>query len=310
MARYNLQANNKMMMKTKRQPFKWFCILLIAGWSFAGDVCADGLFKDRRIHLRIDANSIFSAGVTGTTAGYNYIALIENAKQESISLGNLGYWEQVDDLPSFLRNYDLQLIIKNQAKGKFKIEFEYDRQQQDIIYRISEGKIQVKLDNTEYYPALIIEDVTPVAKKVDEDRLPKDAKRVLFFDFNNFDVDLRSYYGSVKRLLKNPDYSHYFYYYEASNYNGYYFKTYQNAAKLDTDKMGLSLENGTREYYQKVLDNLKSRLGTDFADQVIIVSRFGKKFSEELKKYAHEIGMSPDMVITLWSYDDIKQIKP
>jgi hypothetical protein len=73
--------------------------------------------------------------------------------------------------------------------------------------------------------------------------------------------------------------------------------------------MGLSLENGTREYYQKVLDNLKIRLGTDFADQVIIVCRFGKKFSEELKKYAHEIGMSPDMVITLWSYDDIKQIR-
>jgi hypothetical protein len=55
-----------------------------------------------------------------------------------------------------------------------------------------------------------------------------------------------------------------------------------------------------------VLDNIKSRLGTDFADQVIIVTRFGKKFSEELKKYAGEIGMKKNMVITLRSYDDIK----
>ncbi|MBW1913215.1 MAG: hypothetical protein JRI43_08710 [Deltaproteobacteria bacterium] len=64
------------------------------------------------------------------------------------------------------------------------------------------------------------------------------------FDFNSFDVDIRKYYGAVKRLLKNKDSSHYFYYYESGNYNSYYFRTYRNVARLDTDKMGLSLENG------------------------------------------------------------------
>ena len=294
------------MTKIKRQHFKWFCIFLITGWFYGADVRAEGLFKDRRIDLGKENNRIFSIGVTGTTAGYNYIALVENAREESISLGELGYWEIVSDPPSFLRNHDLQMTVKNQSQGKFKIEFEYDRRLHDITYRVTEGAIKVKLDNTGYYPALIIENADLVSQKMDEIMLPKGAKRVLFFDFNSFDADLRNYYGSVKRLTGNPDYTHYFYYYEAGNYNSYYFRTLDAVAKLDTDKMGLSLENGTLKYYQTVLDNIKSRLGTDFADQVIIVTRFGKKFSEELKKYADEIGMKKNMVITLRSYDDIK----
>lgn len=294
------------MKKTRRLLLKLFCIFFIIGWSLGADVWAESLFKDRRINLNREDNRSFSIGVTGTTAGYNYIALVENAREESISLGDLGYWEAVSDPPSFLRNYDLQMIVKNQAQGKFKIEFEYDRLLHDITYRITEGAIKVKLDNAGYYPALIIENAVPESQKMDEIALPKGAKRVLLFDFNSFDADLRNYYGSVKRLTGNPDYTHYFYYYEAGNYNSYYFKTLDAVAKLDTNKMGLSLENGTLKYYQTVLDNIKSRLGTDFADQVIIVSRFGKKFSEELKKYANEIGMKKNMIITLRSYDDIK----
>jgi hypothetical protein len=70
--------------------------------------------------------------------------------------------------------------------------------------------------------------------------------------------------------------------------------------------MGLSLEDGSLEYYQKILDNLKSLFGTGFADRVIIISRFGSKFSKELTKYAHEIGLGEDMDITFWSYDQIQ----
>ena len=70
--------------------------------------------------------------------------------------------------------------------------------------------------------------------------------------------------------------------------------------------MGLSLENGSLEYYQKVLDNLKALHGVDFANQLIIVSRFGKKFSNELKQYAYEIGINRDMVVTFYSFDDIE----
>ena len=293
-------------MKAKWRFFNWFCIFFIAGWLFAGDIGAATLFKGRCIHLSNDDNRVFKIGVTGTTAGYNYIALIENAQQESITLGELGYWELVADSPSFLRNYDLQLIIKNRFKGKFKIGFEYEKDDHNINYRILEGPIQVKLDTSEYYPILIIESIASVAKLGDEDIMPSGSKRFLFFDFNSFDADLRKYYGKVKRLLRNPELSHYFYYYESGNYNSYYFKTYENTAKLDTDKMGLSLEDGTVEYYQRVLDNLKSHYGSDFANQIIIVSRFGKKYSRELKKYAYEIGMSKDMVVTFWSYDDIE----
>jgi len=292
-------------MKVKWPFFIGFCICLIAGASSVDYVSAQTLFEGRRIHLSNNDKRVFSIGVTGTTAGYNYLALIENAKQQSISLGDLGYWELVPDSPSFLRNHDLQLIVKNNSRGKFQIEFEYDTRKRNIDYRIKKGAIQVKIDGSSYYPTLIIDSVASVSASYDADAMRRGAKRILFFDFNSFDVDLRKYYGSVKRLLNNPDDSHYFYYYESGNYNSYYFKTYESVAKLDTDKMGLSLEDGTLEYYQKVLDNLKSLFGSELAGQVIIVSRFGDKFSTELKNYAYDIGVSRNMV-TFRSYEDIK----
>ncbi|MBU0987383.1 MAG: hypothetical protein KKH68_09040 [Proteobacteria bacterium] len=293
-------------MKAIGKPTQIFCMILLIVFCLANVTYAANLFNGRQIHLSNEDNRTFKIGVTGTTAGYNFIALIENVKQESISLGDLGYWEMVDDPPSALRNYDLQFNIKNNYKGKFQIEFEYDPKQQDIIYRTLAGTIQVKLDNSEYYPTLIIDHIASVPAKVDDGVVPSGSKRFLFYDFNSFDADMKQYYGSVKRMIRNPDFTHYFYYYESGNYNSYYFKTYRDSNKLDKHKMGLSLENDTLEYYQKVLENLKSHHGTNFADQVVIISRFGKKYSDELKKYAHEIGMSKDMVVNLWSYDDIQ----
>jgi len=301
--KYQLEYFGK---KTIVKQLKWLCIFVIAALSFAPDGGAGGLFLGRQIHLSKNDNSIFRIGVTGTTAGYNYIALVEEAKQESIPLGNLGYWELVADPPSFLRNYDLQLIITNLYKGKFKIEFEYDRDRNDISYRVLEGAIQLTLDNQNYYPKMIIEKALLETRSAGDAAIQRGAKRFLFFDFNSFDADLRRHYGKVKRLLENPDHTAYFFYFESANYDSYYFKTYQDTAKLDTEKMGLSLENGTLTYYQKVLDNLKSRHGNDFTNQIIVVSRYGKKFSRELKKYAHDIGMSADMVVTFWSYEDIQ----
>ncbi len=290
----------------KRKILFWCFIFLAIGWSFAGAIEAGSLFKGRNIQLNNDDNHLFRIGITGTTAGYNFIALIESAKQEPISLGDLGYWELVPDPPSFLRNYDLQLFIKNNYKGKFQIEFEYDRVKSDITYRITEGAIKVNLESGKYYPVLTIDSVITARPEADAILLDDDSKRFLFFDFNSFDVDLRKYYGKIKLLLSNPDYSPYFYYYESANYNSYYFKTYQNVGQLDTEKMGLSSEDATLEYYQGILDNLKSRMGTDFADQIIIVTRFGKKYSKELKKYSKEIALSRNMVTTFWAYDDIK----
>ncbi|MFC1869099.1 hypothetical protein ACFL0H_13355 [Thermodesulfobacteriota bacterium] len=293
-------------MKAFRRLFNWFCILSVVCLSFAGEISANTLYKSRQIHLSSDGNRIFRIGITGTTAGYNYLALIEDAKQESISLGDLGYWELVPDPPSFLRNYDLQLIVKNNHKGNFQIVFEYNRKNRNINYRIKEGTILVKLDNSSYYPTLVIDSAELPPKSGDKSIIKRDLDKLILFDFNSFDADLRIYYGSIKRLLKDSGSSHYFYYYEADNYNSYYFKTYKDVAKLDTDKMGLSLEDGSIEYYQKVIDNLKFRFGPSFASEVIIVSRFGNRFSKELKKYAHEIGLSREMAITFWSYDDIQ----
>jgi len=70
--------------------------------------------------------------------------------------------------------------------------------------------------------------------------------------------------------------------------------------------MGLSLEDGTLEYYQRVLDNLKSRLGDDFTGQIILVTRFGKKYAGDLKRYARDIGISKDMVVTVWTYEEAR----
>ena len=289
----------------KRVALKKACIFWILFCLWVSSSHAQTLFKGRQIHLSKDDNTIFSIGVTGTTAGYNYIALVENAKQESLPLGRLGYWELVPDPPSFLRNYDLQLTIKNRYEGRFKIEFEYDEKRHDIGYRVLEGGIRIVLENQDYYPTLVIEKAPVKEGLVKGSAEKRGLKRFLFFDFNSFDADLRMHYGKVKRLLDNPDYTAYFFYYESANYDSYYFKTYQDTAHLDTEKMGLSLENGTLVYYQRVMDNLKSRHGNDFTNQVIIVSRFGKRFSKALKKYARDIGMSKDMVVTFWSYEDI-----
>ena len=129
---------------------------------------------------------------------------------------------------------------------------------------------------------------------------------MLFFDFNSFDSDLRRHYGKVKRLLNNPDYTAFFYYYESAGYKKYYFRAYQDTEKLDTEKMGLSLEDGTLEYYQRALDNLMSRYGADFSSQIILVTRFGKKFAGALKKYAHDIGISKNTNVSIWSYEDVR----
>lgn len=269
---------------------------------------AEPLFKDRSIFLSNDDNQVFRIGITGTTAGYNFYALVAGAKQEAISLGTLGYWEKVSDPPSFLRNFDLQVIVKNSYTGNFVIEFEYDPKARNIQYRILEGPVLVKVDHGEYYPELVIGPAAaPVVAEPEPVReIKKASKRFLFFDFNSFDADLRMYYGKVKRLLDHPDYRAYFYYYESTNYNDYYFRTYQDTGKLDIQKMGLSLENGTLEYYQKVMDNLMSRHGPDFTDQIILVTRFGKPFARELKKYAQDIGVSNTMVVTVWSYEEVE----
>jgi len=289
-----------------RQAVKWICIFLLAGGILTGESGAESLFKGRHIFLSNDDNHIFRIGITGTTAGYNFFALVTGAKQESVSLGDLGYWEKVPDAASFLRNYDLQLTIQNAYDGQFQIEFEYDKTIKDILYRVLEGPVTVTLDNQGYYPALIVKKIASAVVAAEKEAMEKGVMRFLFFDFNSFDADLRKHYGIVKKLLNNPDYRAYFYYYESAGYNGYYFKTYKDTNKLDTEKMGLSLEDGTLEYYQKVLDNLKSRHGRDFTGQIILVTRFGKKYAKDLKKYAHDIGVSGDMVVTIWSYEDVK----
>ena len=291
---------------TMVRALKWICIFMAAGWLFAAESAAESLFGGRRIHLSNDDNHIFRIGVTGTTAGYNFFALVKDANQQSISLGELGYWEQVPDGPSFLNNYDLQMVVKNRFAGNFQIEFQYDKSLKDIRYRILEGSVSVTLATGEYYPTMVIEKSAGAVASPVPPAAPDGPKRFLFFDFNSFDADLRKHYGKVKRLLNNSDYFAYFYYYESANYNSYYFKTYRDTAKLDTEKMGLSLEDGTLAYYQKVLDNLKSRHGDDFTGQIILVTRFGKKFARDLKKYANDIGISRDMVVTIWTYEEVR----
>ncbi len=289
-----------------RQAVKWIFIFLAVGGVFASHAGAETLFKDRQIFLSNDDNHIFRIGITGTTAGYNFFPLVENAKQESISLGELGYWEKVTDASSSLRNYDLQLTVKNSFNGKFQIEFQYDKKGRDIIFRVLDGPVTVKLDKQGYYPTLFVERSATAVVETEKPVAPSVSMRFLFFDFNSFDADLRKHYGKVKRLLNNPDYRAYFYYYESTGYNSYYFKTYRDTGKLDTEKMGLSLEDGTLEYYQRVLDNLKSRHGDDFTGQIILVTRFGKKYARDLKKYASDIGISKDMVVTVWTYEEAR----
>lgn len=282
---------------TKRAPWLALLVVMLA----ASSLSAAGLFKDRRIYLSNDDHRAFRIGVTGTTAGENYIPLIEDAQEQAVSLGDLGYWELVPDPPSFLRNHDLQLLVRNRARGRFQLLFEYDRHRHDIGYRVKEGEVMVHLDDSGYYPALVVESVATGARVVPAD----DLHRAVFFDFNSFDSDLRRYYGSVKDLVTNPGYTTHFYYYEAGNYDSYYFKTVRNAAALDTEKMGLSIEAGRLSYYQHVLDDIKARHGSDFADQIILVTRFGKPFETALQQYAREIGLARRMALVLWSYADL-----
>jgi len=273
----------------------------------AGSTNAASLFKGREIHLSNTAHKVVRIGVTGTTSGHNFIALMENARRDSISLGKLGYWEKVPDPPSFLRNYDLQLTVKNQSAEQFQLELTYNAAERDIHYRVMEGAVTVKLDRSEYYPTLVVVSTAPVAATaVAPPKARASKKQLLFFDFNSFDSDLRRHYGKVKQALGNPDFTAYFYYYESTGYKKYYFKTYRDTAKLDTEKMGLSLEDGTLAYYQRVLDNLKALHGSDLTGKIILVTRYGKKFAPALKKYAHDIGVDHQASVEIWSYADVR----
>ena len=286
---------------------KAVCLCLAIVCLAAGSTNAASLFKDREIYLSNAANKVVRIGVTGTTSGHNFIALIENARQESILLGKLGYWEKVPDPPSFLRNYDLQLTVKNKSAEQFQLELTYNKAGRDISYRVLEGPVTVKLDRSGYYPALVIVSTAPaVAAVPDAPKIRRAQKQLLFFDFNSFDSDLRRHYGKVKQALGNPEFVAYFYYYESTGYKKYYFKTYRDTAKLDTEKMGLSLEDGTLAYYQRVLDNLKSLHGSDLSGRIIIVTRYGKKFAPALIKYARDIGIDPDAGVEIWSYGDVR----
>ncbi len=283
------------------------CLLVIASWVFVTGALAASLFEGREIYLSDPARKVIRIGITGSTSGHNFLALLENARQESISLGKLGYWEKVPDPPSFLRNYDLQLTVKNNADDTFQIELTYNPAAKDIQFRVLEGAVKVSLDRSDYYPTLVIDDAAPAKAAVAVSTPPpKISKRRLFFDFNSFDSDLRKHYGQVKRLMGNPDFSTYFYYYESAEYNPYYFKTYQDTARLDTEKMGLSLEDGTLAYYQKVLENLKALHGDDITGEIILVTRFGKKYAQALEKYAHDIGIDKQTAVLIWSYEDVR----
>ncbi len=282
-------------------------LLIGTSWLFATCAMATSLFGGREIYLSDPAKSVIRIGVTGTTSGHNFLALVKNARQESISLGELGYWEKVPDPPSFLRNYDLQLTIKNNADDNFQLELAYYPNEKDIRFRVLEGQVKVQLDHSAYYPTIVIEDKAPVIATATVVTAPPSAlKRALFFDFNSFDANLRKHYGQVKNLLNNPKFAAYFYYYESAEYEKYYFKTYQDTAKLDTEKMGLSLEDGTLAYYQKVLENLKALHGSNIAGEIILVTRFGKKYSQALSKYARDIGFGRDATVVIWSYEDLQ----
>jgi hypothetical protein len=286
---------------------KWVGFLLGITVMAAGSAAAASLFKDREIHLSNAANSVVRLGITETTSGHNFIPLMENARQESISLGKLGYWEKVPDPPAFLRNYDLQLSVRNQSTGNFQLELTYAAATKDIRYRVLEGAIKVALDQSGYYPTLIIVSTAPVVAAAPvKASAPQPGKQLMFFDFNSFDSDLRRHYGKVKHALGTPDVAAYFYYYESTGYKKYYFKTFRDTAKLDTEKMGLSLEDGTLEYYQQVLDNLKALHGPSLTGKIIIVTRFGKKYAPALKKYARDIGIGRETSVDVWSYEDVR----
>jgi len=283
------------------------CLLAAASWLCASGAMAASLFEGREIYLSDPAHKVVRIGVTGSTSGHNFLALLKNAKQESISLGKLGYWEKVPDPPSFLRNYDLQLTVKNNSDGTFQVELAYNPAAKDIQFRVIEGGVKVKLDRSDYYPTLVIDDAVPVkvAAAVSAPP-PKKSKRSLFFDFNSFDADLRKHYGQVKRLMSDPDFTAYFYYYESAEYDQYFFRTYRDTARLDTEKMGLSLEDGTLVYYQKVLENLKALHGDDLSGEIILVTRYGKKFAHALNKFAHDIGIGDKATVLIWSYEDVR----
>lgn len=282
-----------------------FSLFFLIVMIFSEVLFADVLFKGRNINIGDEALRTFTIGVTGTTAGHNYIALKENARQDAISLGELGFWERVPDPPSYLRNYDLQIIIENNYKGRFLIEFKYIEEKKDLHYLVKEGDVLIKINKEGYYPKLIIDSMASLGNKGEESIKEGGKGRLFFFDFNCFDVDLRKYYGKIKEQLKDKSFTHYFYYYESGNYNSYYFKVYANVNEMDTDKMGLSSENSTLKYYQDVLDNIRSHFGKDFKGSITIVTRFGNKFSYELKKYASEIVSGTEVDVNILSYDDI-----
>jgi hypothetical protein len=283
------------------------CILAVCcPVAAAGNAEPEGLlFKDREIHLELPLNAQVTFGVTGTTAGRRFIALATEARQQPIDLSALGYWEKVADPPSSLRNHDLQVMVHNRFNGRFKIELAYDPGHRQIRYRVVGGDVLVQVDGGSYVPLLT---VVPKAEHgaVSPATQPTSGRRLVFFDFNSFDGDLKQYYGKIKRLMQNRTVAPYFFCYEAAGYDSYFFRIYSDPGRLDTAKMGLSLENGSLGYYQKALENLKAHKGEALSGRITLVSRFGHDHAIALNQFARDIGIAVDGDIRFRSYSELE----
>jgi hypothetical protein len=264
------------------------------------------LFQGREIHLQQPRNQQVTFGRTGSTAGRAFIPLAGDAGRQALDLGKLGYWEKVADPPSFLRNTDLQVMVHDRTDTRFRIELAYDGKRRHIRFRVLEGAVAVRLDDSDTIPLLTIVPTGGRAATPAASLTPPSGSRIVIFDFNSFDGDLKPFYGRIKRLMQDSAAATFFYCYEADGYDPYFFKVYRDPGKLDTAKMGLSLEDGSLAYYQKVLENLKARQGDQLNGRLTLVSRFGGTHAVALNRFARDIGIAADGDIRFQSYSELE----
>ena len=134
----------------------FFCFIILFGSSQI-IVCiseAGTVYEGRDLKILPGGKPVFSVAVTHVDSGHNLFPIRENVASTKVPLAEFGSYEVLH--PLNVNNNHPIVRIENKSLTKFRIEFRHDEEASNLTYRVKSGDITIRVDNSEYYPVLII----------------------------------------------------------------------------------------------------------------------------------------------------------
>ncbi len=142
-----------------RRTWIYLCMVVIVNLLFFCHAGAQNIF-DMEIKLTTQkrGNPLFNLGnITARRLEKNYIMLDPNVRTFEIDLHKLDDFKLYTKKQDNLNNTHLKMVVENwtSVHEKFSLAFSYDKHEKNIRCD-KEGNIEIEIDNSEYYPKLII----------------------------------------------------------------------------------------------------------------------------------------------------------